>query len=151
MSVGALFELGGIGTIVGQIRRDRRAFEEYRNRSRTLHVSAIASGHSMGKAEISGGRKLSIEERLDALEANLEGMRSQIRDQLKEQAESLTSALKTMVESVERNLQETVTALENLTLGLSGGFNQRRFGVWLFVIGLILNTVGNVWSVLVGT
>lgn len=140
--LGGGFEALGVVAVAVDLWITRRKVRGYEQRSRTIYLTGIAEGSSVGKATITGGLEPTLNERVEALENRVSQAEQELRGPEKQQ--QLRTAMEQIAERAQQAIRDDVEALDTLLKGLTvGGIGLRVMGAVLVVIGIGLSGWGS--------
>ncbi len=97
------------------------------------------------------GREPTVDERFDALESRIEQVSQSVEGLSQEMkrriAEVEQDAIRRATEARQQGIDAAIEARRLLAAELGANVGRRVLGVVLFIAGLVLNTLGNIWSI----
>jgi len=145
-TLGFLFEFCGIVVAVLDIRyrsRSLTSFEESQ-RHRNIYVSDSATITSKVTGSLGGGRTPTLEERLALVEKAVNQLPDVIEERAKAAAErARDDAVRHADDLRQMSTEELAKVKVALREALSGS-RRALFGVWLLVLGLVLQAMGTI-------
>lgn len=137
---GGLAELGGLGLTVRDIGDARRQASGLGLDRTVVELSASVAGQSAAQATLSGGRELTVEERLAVVEKSLTAIDRQVdarSSALRDEIQNAVDDARQHARHQDRELRKFLHAM------LTGSLARQRRGVALFAFGVILGVMGN--------
>ena len=144
MVLGAAFEIGGLWVAWTEIRSERARIQSFLKRPIRLQISAAGEVSSSGEAVLTGGREPTVEERVGLLEQTIKSVKKETEQWKREIPQRWRSDIAEAEKGVQASLNEYRGQLD--TFLTESETTWRSIGLVLFLIGLALQTVGNVLS-----
>lgn len=158
---GLLFQLLGIGTVVALLRDKRRTFKRkglleqfrqwfsalphFRLKSYTISLSTITSSSAVGSATLSVWRRAavsaSLEERLTAIEANVETLKQDL-ESASRRLQVSSDRLATEINEERRARESTDAAIRELVEKFAvEGLHVEAAGLFWLILGIVFATI----------
>jgi hypothetical protein len=144
-AAGAAFELLGLVLIAWEIRNNRRQAEVVLSAPIVKTVGKALEVSSAIKAHATGGREPTTEERVAHLEQEVAELRHHVDESLgRERREREERVAETLSQAEDRSIELDRRTRHNLRDVLVGNVRLRVTGLVLFMVGVALQTVGNI-------
>lgn len=151
VTVGGAMQVFGVLTVVWDLRAMTKRIKEFESRPGLTRPVGRSLGLRWGvEATNKAAASLSQEERLLAVEDELASVEGRMQQAVGEAVENPQREVTQDIRNVDAFRKEDTDALRGLVLDVTGGGKRLRLlGVALIVVGLILSTIGSVWSLTV--
>lgn len=144
---GVTLEVAGLVVTFRELRSRARAAVDFENRPVTHYVSAHATVHLSGSGTLSTRHVPTLEQRVDALEARVDGVRDDLTASIRAAEERANKTAGTIAEDIRRQVEDQVAAVAVFVLTSIERGRRAYIGPALFVAGLLLQTASSVLQI----